>query len=1437
MRKINLLLLFIAFLTLKSFAGVVITKIAPTPLFPKVKSGETLKQVVRLTINNDGENAAAQLKVLFAGETVLVEDISSVASGESVYEVLIPETDRLLPATFTITSSGESTTKKMQWQPQKQWVIYYCAVSHQDLGFETYYQNIRRGVREGGLDMALEYCRNTDNWDKDSQFRWNVETSEPLIRWVNKRSEEEVAELVQRIKEGRIELGAIHNTISSQMAGYEVFARSFYTPNRYVADMLDLDPAKVAIINDVTGITRSWPLFSKEADIPYLMHGSNMPNCLQDLYDLPVFRWMSPDGDGSTLARADSYYSKNKLIKWDEASMEHLIEINNTPEWAYDCILAYDSHDFALPTLENAVNIKEWNSKYAYPRVICSVLSAFFDDVESQSHKANIIESSKDAPDSWDDQDATDAELLALARRTTSELPTAEKFAAMAMALDGGYPQVDLFGAYNGMVMYHEHTNCTFSGGNHDYYETEVETHRSLVEEAAELTRSVKEGAMSQINSNIKIDGDAVVVYNPLSWGRSDVVTISSSELNLSKGSSIAIKDSSTGDITPVQKLQNGDYIFTAEDVPSLGYKTFTIEKSKGSVAKSTLSNDNVASNNYYEVSLDRSKNIVSEIYDKELSVGIIDHKSPYALGEYIYYDHFTEEYLGAEFTDIAYYKGEVADEIHITQENYLASDLKLVIYLYNDIKKISFSLTLDKLSNEEDLIPGWDRLFKEAMFCAIPIDIPRYELNHELAGAVTQPGNPNMQLESAEAAYFAIQHFADASNEHVGVTLATIDAALVEYGHPRPGFWDKMGAKYKDPVVKPENSNMFLYLMNNFFQTNVKVDQPGAKRFDFSIRSHEGNWRGGEAYKFAWESANPLLASVTKGDGSGELLTSSSFLTVDKDNVVCSTVKMAESNGEGYILRFFELKGEKSDVKVDVSFLGKVDSAFETNLIEDDRSELTINSKGQMEFTINGHGIKTIRVMRGAKGGATIDNLAATAISDAEINLDWSCEDSNISHYEIYRSESPEFETTTRNFVAISRESSFNDSPTLNYTGWLNSCLEPNTNYYYRICAVDRYNNKVAESAVINCMTLATEQKNALPHKVEGVKAIHVSPLAPENYVNVIFYTNVEKDVDLYEVHRSTKAGFKPSKSTLVGSVVPSAHTLNYKGTYSHSELERQMYNDKSAKVNTPYYYKVCAVDKAGQKGEFSCEARVTMTEVPIFIDSKEVAYGDFSDFKGELEVTITTPLSGYEIFYTTDGSEPSRSSQKYSDSFVIDGSSLIKVALYQRGGSISSYRKKRYLIAPKTLEQSKYGNIWSAAAAVDGSEASQWVSRAYGEGTKASPKETWMAVLLPKATTIKGVRVIGDNREEMPMQEYFEVYGRKGGKIFKIDGTLVQEDGKNIVTCLLDSDATIDGLKILVPADKLPKSDDAEQDGLVRISELVLILSSGEKKFITNL
>ena len=725
-------------------------------------------------------------------------------------------------------------------------------------------------------------------------------------------------------------------------------------------------------------------------------------------------------------------------------------------------------------------------------------------------------------------------------------------------------------------------------------------------------------------------------------------------------------------------------------------------------------------------------------------------------------------------------------------------------------------------------------------MFCAIPVKVPDFVHHHELAGAVTQPGNPNLQLESAEAAYYAIQHFADASNEDMGVTLSTIDAALVEYGHPRPGFWNSGARKPMEPVVKPENSSMFLYLMNNFFCTNICVDQPGPKRFDFSLRSHSGNWKEGKAYKFAWETSHPLIASFAKPNRKGYLPSEHSFISVNCDNVICTSFKPAEPNGSGYIARFFELSGQESEVKVRFNFLKNIRDAFSTDLLEVNEGRIE-SSGNEISFGIRSHGISTVRI-EGKDNDRSVSGFKAKAVSDSHVHLEWNSENDGLSHFAVYRSEDPECPAIPFNYIGYAGESYYDDKPCLNFAGWNSSCLEAERTYYYRIVPVDRFNMPGTASDAIPCKTLSKTEMDEAPSKVLGLHAVHVSPLAPENYVNLFFYTNIEPDIDRYEIHRGESDDFVPSSGTLLEELKPDEMTLNYKGSFKYSELECQMYSDMTAEVNKDYWYCVCAVDKSGNKGEYSNKVKIRMNYIPVEIKPVPYSFTDFSDATASVMVEISTQVKNCDLYYTTDNSEAGCGSQKYTGPFVLENDALVKVAAYDRTSGNLLFKKMSFIVCPRAVAQTSINDAWNAPMAFDNNKeiGSQWQCMQYGGGSKNAPQDTWLGYILPEKLKICGVEIIGDDRDIMPVQENYRIYTRLDGKM-SLAGELrtqgVNLGKKNHNRIIFDHEFEADGIMLSVLSDELPKSDLADQDGIVRVVEFKLIMPDGSVKSLKEL
>ena len=159
----------------------------------------------------------------------------------------------------------------------------------------------------------------------------------------------------------------------------------------------------------------------------------------------------------------------------------------------------------------------------------------------------------------------------------------------------------------------------------------------------------------------------------------------------------------------------------------------------------------------------------------------------------------------------------------------------------------------------------------KESVYVALPFAVPEHEFRHELPGCVAEPVAD--LFDGACTAYYAVRHFSDVSNRRFGVTVSAPDSSLIEYDHPRSCPIRSGGEDlFERTKTPPATSRMYLYLMNNMFDVNVRWDQPGPVQFRYSLRSHAGDWQEGRADEFGWDVMNPLLATVAAGKQQGSL-------------------------------------------------------------------------------------------------------------------------------------------------------------------------------------------------------------------------------------------------------------------------------------------------------------------------------------------------------------------------------------------------------------------------------------------------------------------------------------------------------------------------------------------------------------------------------------
>ncbi|PKQ65013.1 hypothetical protein BZG02_04025 [Labilibaculum filiforme] len=1218
--------------------------------------------------------------------------------------------------------------KMVQFSPPKIWKIYDVQVSHHDLGYADYYHMMRRDVREMGIEMAMEFARKTDSWPKESQFHWTVETSEPMIQYLSKQPEDVLTELFERIEKGQISLGGVHNSVTTEHLGYEAMARQFYTPNRYVCDWFNTEPSKTALNDDVVGFTRALALYSKESDIPYSMFGRNSTvKAFDKAEDDMAFYWQSPDKDSKmTLYKVWHYYSPDRLVKYNVPEVAALCgRYEAHTNYPYSCLLAEASTDFGMPLFENVEGIKKWNEEYSNPVLVSGTFDMYFDDLSSQQDKESFKIYTEDAPNAWADEDLTDVEYANKARRLQSKLPATEKWATIASAVTAKtYPWLDIYQAYFSLLMWGEHTNGAYAEGpiyvppslddptaaNATYYELEQEMHRDLVRESEQFTNKVEAIANKQLESQITTHTkNTLVLRNSLVRKRSDVVYV---EIPKGKGLK-TILDNSTGNKISFQYVSEQKVVFYSTEVPSMGYKTYALEFSKNKAFSDfkTVQNPKIE-NDYYVLEFDSKSGGIKSLFDKKLNRELVDQEARFKLNEY-YYERFeTNSYNDSikkyqpESASFKLQEGPLATVVISEVKATGAQNIVQKVTIYKNCNRIDFEVTFDKDDSGRTLqdYRNYSAIGKEGLFYCLPFDIPNFTIQHELAGGVMEPVED--QFEGSSTDYYGIQNFSDISNDEWGITLATIEPNLIEYGKPRPAYWST-GDDYEHIMKKADDSHFYLYLLNNMFFTNVRQSQPGPKKFRWSVRSHARNWEGGKAYQFGRDFANPLTAIIVNEKKNGTLPANSmAFIELDSEDILCSTIKPAEANGEGYIMRFVEQSGKEQIVTVKANFIEKIQRANLTNLVEVDRDyPLDILGENSFKFIIPAFGLRTIRVVPAKQQLPVIKQLKANAVADRMVKLNWDLtagERSLIAYYKIYRSTKSDFEPSTKTYIGNTDLLEFIDVPVLNVKGWQSNNIQPETKYYYKIQAIGVGNRNGTVSDEIAVKTKISGEQNLKPNAVQGLVSTLVSSITNHNYVGLYFYTNIEEDVSKYVIYRSTEKEFTPKPSDIIAEMDV---TQEIKHVTPHGFAEvtrplkaynRQLYVDEDLQPFETYYYKVAAKDDAGQIGEFSNETSTTAGIGYLRISGT-------TSFRENTEAAIHNPNNNdWEIRYTTDGTLPIKSSVLYTKPIIISDDLLLTASLFlpQNDKGVGVIAQEFQKVKDyKVVYNSKYNDKWQGA------------------------------------------------------------------------------------------------------------------------------------------
>ncbi len=804
--------------------------------------------------------------------------------------VLLPASKDSAHYNATMILKGEKPVQRdFTVHPVRQWTIYLVEHAHTDIGY-TRPQTEILPEHMRYIDYALDYCDQTDSLPEEARFRWTCETSWALSEYLSSRPASQIERLKKRVAEGRIELTGLF--LNSSDLSDEATIASYLQPVKQFRDAGI--PITAAMQDDINGVPWCLVDYLKGCGINYLSMGQNDTRALRPFDRPTTFWWQSPSGNRILVNRPEHYMFGNALgiltnaNTFGQALFQHLSNIMNKG-YPYDhYAIQFSGYltDNSPPSTTACKLVEEWNKKYIWPRLQLATISEFGNYMVKE-HAQDIPVYRGAWPDWWIDGFGSACMETAYTRHAHEDFIANQGLMAMAVLMHSPVPvHLDQLSKQisTDLAFYDEHT----FGAAESISDPRIENSMVQWNEKAAFTWDavkkngiLREEIMGILQDNLPhLNLPTITVFNTLSRPRSGIVKLYIDHQLLPAGKSFTIMDG-TGRSVPMQQLESREegtyWALYATDVPSMGHATYRIMVGTENRQDIKTAFTGVLENDYYRLRINTVKGTIESLYDKKLGKELVDTKSPYQPGQFIY------ERLGKNRHQLEVLKLDeatrtVLQNVHISPditdgpvwqsitlhgsmpECAEKDGITCEIRLYKTEKKIELCYSMKKLALTDP----------EGGYVAFPFQLDNGHLTFEVQGGTVRPGRD--QLEGSASDWNGIQNFVSLKNDNSQVVLVSPEIPVVQLGAFNLGKFSR--------IANPETNSIFSWVFNNYWTTNFRAYQEGELKWTYDLTSSEDT-SNTFSTTFGWNERIPMPARVFSA----------------KDNNVVSTMRSSYFN------------------------------------------------------------------------------------------------------------------------------------------------------------------------------------------------------------------------------------------------------------------------------------------------------------------------------------------------------------------------------------------------------------------------------------------------------------------------------------------------------------------------------------------------------------
>ncbi len=742
--------------------------------------------------------------------------------------------------------------------------------------------------------------------------------------WVKKDYPDLYARIKQRVKEGRWDpAGALWVEPDLNVPSGEALVRQVLYGKRFFRKEFGIDP-KVAWTPDTFGYCWALPQILTRAQVTHFV--TSKLRWGSKFTEFPYHLWEWEGTDGSRIMASMPYdynnkpFPKNLLYQWESFHQKDKVD---------EFLFPFGWGDGGGgPTASMIEHGKRLGNRVGIPKATFGRALDALDRIRKQADETGLPV--------WNGElyyeyhrgcQTTQARTKRHNRKCELLLRATEFFSSLALLNGGGYDQATIEEAWK-IVLTNQFHDILPGTSIREVYET-TEKHYA---QAQAMLGDVRAKALSRLVKKIDTSGEGapILLFNNLSWQRSDVVQAS---VALPKGA-FGVCDQE-GRPVPHQIVGENALLIEAHDLPPMGYAVYRLVPGGDEAEASGLlsATSKGMENDFVKFSFDKRGTVVG-LYDKTAQRDVFPKGQP---GNVL--QLFDDRPHAWDAWDIDHNFEEVqwepkpAESITVVETGPVRAAVRIVRKTERSI--ITQDVTLYANSPRIDFVTHVDWHEKRVLMkAAFPIDVRSSRAAYEIQfGVIERPTHRNRE---ADVAQFEVtgHKWADVSEGDYGVSLLN-------------------DCKYGYDV---HENVMRLSLLRATQVPDEAADQ-GEHRFTYSLLPHLGDWRT-NTVQMGHELNSPVLAFEAPGS-KGPLPPVDSYVSVDVENVIVDTVKRAEDS-DAVIVRVYEAYGQRGPARI--SFHKTPKQVAECDLMEE--NDVAASSHGNaVTFYVKPFEIRTFKV------------------------------------------------------------------------------------------------------------------------------------------------------------------------------------------------------------------------------------------------------------------------------------------------------------------------------------------------------------------------------------------------------------------------------------------------------------------------------------------